>query len=120
MGQNEFLKKRDERDRKYFEAGMQTGIQTVTDYIQLALREPEAVGRDLFGRGRIEKLFAVCSKMDDHFHVAFSGGVEADYVQEELDAALREIYGDDLVPFGERYPWVKKFGYLKPQKGWVK
>lgn len=116
---NDFLKKRDERDRRFFEAGMQTGIQMVTDFVQIALRDPQTVGKDTFGRGRIERLFQTCGALDDHFHVAFSGAVDADYVQEEMDASLREIYGDDLVPFALRYPWLKQLGYTKPQKGWV-
>ena len=39
--------------------------------------------------------------------------------QEELDRCLREIWGEDLVPFYERYDELKKFKYDKAKKGWV-
>lgn len=118
-GRNDFLKKRDERDRRYYEAGMQMGIQLVHDFMQMALRDPEAVGKDVFGRSRIEKLFKRVSEYDHHFHLAFTDHVEADKIQEEMDSVLREIYGDELVPFNERYPYAKTYGYTKARKGWV-
>ena len=34
-----------------------------------------------------------------------------------IDAALREIWKDELQPFYERYPYVKKIDYTKPIKG---
>ena len=40
-GNNAFLKKQKERDRKFFEAGMQVGMQLASDYITLALRSPD-------------------------------------------------------------------------------
>jgi hypothetical protein len=58
------------------------------------------------------------SMLDDHFCDAFSDSVEADYLQEEMDGVLREIFGDELIPFAERYPIVKQYGYLKARKGW--
>ena len=118
-GKNSFLKQREERDRQYFNAGMSTGIQLASDFIQMALRDPEVMGKDTFGKKRLEKVFAKCHELDDHYHVAFSGSVDADYVQEELDANLREIHGEELVPFDKRYPYVKQFGYMKARKGWV-
>ena len=118
-GNNAFLKARDERDRKFFNAGMQHGIQMVHDYLQISLRDPETMGKDIFGRSRIEKLFGKVKQCDDHFCLAFSNHKEADKRQEEMDDLLREIWGKDMHPFAERYPYAKQFGYQKPQKGWV-
>lgn len=118
-GKNEFLKKQKERDRKFFNAGMIMGVQLVHDYIQMGLRDPDAVGRDIFGRTRIDKLFEVVSNYDDHYSKAFTTDVEADAIRAEMDGKLREIYGDDLVPFEERYPYATQFSYDKPMKGWV-
>ena len=39
--------------------------------------------------------------------------------QEARDRLLREIWGDDLIPFNERYDTVKTIKYNKPKKGWV-
>ena len=118
-GKNQFLKQRDERDRKFFMAGMAMGVQLAHDFIQIALRDKPTMGKDQFGRSRIEKVYRKVQDLDAYFHPAFSDAVDADYKQEELDAALREIWGKDLVPFEKRYPYAKKLGYLKPQKGWV-
>jgi hypothetical protein len=118
-GKNSYIKQRDERDRKFFLAGMMMGVQLAHDFIQIALRDPETMKKDVFGRERIEKLFAKVKDLDEHFNIAFSDDKEADYKQEELDANLKEIWGKDLVPFHQRYPYAKKLGYLKPRKGWV-
>lgn len=118
-GNNEFFRKRDERDRKFFWAGFMMGCQLVHDFIQMGLRDKKAVGKDIFGRGRIDKLFDVCREYDDYFHICFTKHVEADKRQEEMDGRLREIYKDDLVPFQERYPYAKFYGYMKPLKEWV-
>lgn len=119
MAKNDFLKKRDERDRKFYDAGMVMGVQLCHDYVQMALRDPDVMKKDIFGRERIEKLFKKCTEYDEHFSIAFSREVDADYVQEEMDSILREIWGKDLVPFAERYPYAKQFSYKKAQKGWV-
>lgn len=58
-------------------------------------------------------------ELADYYHTAFTFDVEADYRQEELDAHLREIWGDDLKPFYDRYPKLKKLQYGKSRKGWT-
>lgn len=116
---NDFLKQRDERDRKMLLAGMNLGMQAATDYMQMALRDKEVMHKDTFGRGRIDKILRKIMELDDTFSPAYSGAVDADYYQEKMDAALREIWGEDLLPFHERYPDLKKHGYDKPRKGWV-
>lgn len=121
MGGNNsaFFKARDERDRKFFMAGMAMGVQLAHDYIQLALRDPGTMGRDVFGRARIEKLLGKVQDLDDYFNPAFSRDVDADKFREELDCGLREIWQKDLVPFEKRYPYATRFRYDKPMKGWV-
>lgn len=116
---NEFLKKRDEWDKKFYMAGMETGVQLVHDFVQVALRDPETMGKDVFGRARIERLFRKVKECDDYFHLAFTKHNEADKRQEELDDLLREIWGEDTAPFDKRYPYARQYGYEKPQKGWV-
>jgi hypothetical protein len=116
---NEYLKQREAREQQIFARGLSTGMQISADFLQIGLREPEAVGKDIFGRQRIEKLLAFAMELDAYYSKAFSDDVEADRLQEEMDRKLREIYEDDLVPFRERYPYLKHYGYDKPRKGWV-
>ena len=118
-GKNEFLKQRAARDRACYDAGMQTGIQMVHDFVTMALRDRETMGKDAFGSGRMEKLWAKVKELDEHYQYAFSRHVEADAKQEEMDGVLKELYGEDLVKFADRYPFVRQYGYDKPQKGWV-
>ena len=116
---NDFIRKRNERDQKFLDAGEQMGMQKMWDYVQQALRETEVVGPVIFARKRLEKLYRRVSELADHYHPAFTAEREADNRQEELDGVLKEVWGEDLVPFYERYPYLKKIGYDKPQKGWV-
>jgi hypothetical protein len=118
MGKNEFLKQRDDRDRKMLLAGMNLGMQAATDYMQIALRDKEVMGKDTFGRKRIDKILRKIMELDDQFSVAYSGAVDADYYQEKMDAILREVWGDDLLPFYKRYPDLKQHDYSKARKGW--
>jgi hypothetical protein len=119
MAQNEFLKRREQRDRECFRQGLITGMQIVHDYVTIALRRRKVMGKDIFGRGRIDKLFAEVEQLDDYYSRAFSKHKEADAKQEEIDGELKELYGDQLVKFPERYPYIKQYGYDKPRKGWV-
>lgn len=118
MANNDFLKRQKEREQKIFEAGIRIGIQQQWDYTQVMLRDPEIVGRDVFGRARLERLFHGLKKAVDNFHEAFTDGVEADVKQEELDRCLYEIWGDDLVPFRERYDELRSYSYNKARRGW--
>lgn len=119
MAKNDFLKRQAERNRDFFDAGERVGMQKVWDYVQIALRDPNVMGKDLMGRKRMERVFKRAKDLADYFSEAFSKSVEADKRQEELDALLREIWGEDLSVFYERYPEIKKIRYDKPQKGWV-
>ena len=120
MAQNEFLKRREQRDRECFRQGLITGMQIVHDYLTIALRRKTVMGRDTFGTGRISRLTEAIGELDEYYSLAFSNHVEADAKQEEMDGELREVYGDELVRFPQRYPYLKQYGYDKPRKGWLK
>ena len=116
MGENGYLKRQKASRQAALDMGEQLGFQKMWDYVQMSLRDPELMGKDTFGRKRIEKLFAHVHKLVDEYHVAFTDDNEADYYQEKMDAALREGWGPDLAPFYERYPMMKKIRYDKPWK----
>lgn len=120
MGKNAYLEQRAARDQYYFESGEAVGFQRCLDYMQNLLRNPKYVGRDIFGRKRWELLYEGLKECDKKFGNAFTHEVDADVCQEKLDSGIREIFGDDTLPFCERYPLFKKPDYNKPMKGWVK
>lgn len=119
MAKNDYIRQIRDREQQVFNAGTRLGIQQCWDFLQLALKDPEVMGRDVFGRARLEKVYQGIKARVDYFHPAFTAEVEADVRQEELDRCLREIWEDDLTPFYERYDELKKFKYDKAKKGWV-
>lgn len=116
---NAYLEKQRKLQQAYFDAGEEIGIQKAWDYIQIALRDPDAMGKDVLGRKRIEKVYKKLTELADFYQAAWTDDKEADYYQEKLDAQLREIWGDDLKTFYERYPTMKQLGYDKARKNWV-
>ena len=115
---NTYLERRQAVNQAMLDTGEQMGIQKMWDYIQIALRDPETMGKDVMGRKRLEKLYKKTMELANYFHTAFTDDVEADHRQEELDGALREIWGKDLSTFYERYPQLKKMDYNKSKKNW--
>lgn len=118
-GNNSYIKKRDERDQKFFEAGVDVGFQKAMDYVMNALRDPRLVKGDIWGESRLFALHNLVYEYDDHFHPAWNAKHKmADYLQRELDAQLKEGCGRYFVPFAERYPVLKEIRYDRPMKGW--
>ena len=118
MATNGYLAKRAALNQEILDIGIECGKQQIMDYMTIVLRDPNVVGSDIFGRERIDKVFAAIEALDKEFVDAYTLKVEADYLQETLDRKLREVYGDELVTFRERQPHIKQLGYNKARKGW--
>ena len=116
---NAYLDKKAAREQALLDAGMSCGKQQMVDYITLVLRDPDYIGKDVFGRERIEKVLAGLEYYDRLYKDAYTVKKEADVWQERLDKKLREVYGDDLVPFAQRQPDILMPNYNKKKKGWV-
>jgi hypothetical protein len=116
---NTYLDKKKEREQTLLDIGVTCGKQQIVDYLTIALHDASIMGKDTFGRERIEKVLVRLMQLDSEFSDAYTVKAEADYLQEKLDRSLREIYGDELIPFSERQPYVKQMGYKKSRKGWV-
>ena len=120
MGQpSAYMRKLHQEKQALVDAGIQCGKQQIVDYLTLVLRDPDYVGRDIFGRERIEKIIVGLEAYDKLFKEAYTVNKEADYYQEKLDERLREVYGNELVPFVERQPDILQPRYNKKKKGWV-
>ena len=117
--QNPFLAKQEAIRQKCFEVACDTTSQQFFDYMCIVLNDPEIMGKDIFGRERIEKVFLGLHEYEMMFDKAYTKHKEADVAQKHLDDMLREVYGDDLVPFAERQPDVLQMDYSKARKGWV-
>ncbi len=86
---NGYLKKRNEINQSFLDAGEQLGVQKMWDYMQLALRDPKVMGKDTFGPERLKKLFKAMQELASEYHTAFTDDKEADYYQEKLDKQLK-------------------------------
>lgn len=119
MAKNGYLEKKLAVQQALVDAGVRCGQQQIVDYLTIALRDPAVVGKDIWGRERIDKLFIALEALDREFADAYTTKKEADYLQDKLDRKLREVYGDELLPFAARQPDIKQVGYDKSRKGWT-
>lgn len=119
MGKNDYMARQRAMQQECLNVGEQMGIQKVWDYLQVVLHNPDVMGHDTFGPDRLAMIYTELKQMVDTYHTAFTDDVEADYYQEKLDAQLRAIWKDELVPFYQRYPALKQIKYDKARKGWV-
>ena len=115
---NAYLQKQEMLCQSWLDMGEHIGIQKIWDYLCIVLHDPDVMGKDTFGKARLEKIYRAMKKLLDEYHVAFTADKEADYYQEKMDALLREIWGDETLSFYERYPEIKKIKYDKARKGW--
>lgn len=114
MPKNDFLSRQKEREHAAFEGGIRVGRQQMFDFLTLALRDPEAMGKNTFSGKRILKVLNRIEELMAEFSPAFEKHDEADYYQAMLDKLLRQAYGDEIrerfYGFSDRYD-VKKFDY---------
>ena len=114
MAKNDFLAKQRAIQQGFFRAGEQTGRQVMLDMMVLALRDPEIMGKDIFGKDRLLKVVNGIKKYMDIFDPAFQATDETDYYRAKLDAALAEAFGDGMNDtFLQRYEFAKEYDYVK-------
>jgi hypothetical protein len=114
MGRNDYIAKRDADRKSFFRAGEQTGRQVVLDMMVLALRDPNIMGKDTFGKDRLIKVVKGIENYLDMFDAAFQATDETDYYRAKLDAALAEAFGEEMHnTFLQRYEFAPEFDYKK-------
>ena len=115
---NSFLEEQKQKTAVLMAIAMDCGSQRILDMLICVLHDPEVMGKDTFGRKRIDRVVDAINLRDQHYAKAYGSGPEADYFQEKLDGELREVYGDETVPFRERNPAIEIPGYEKAHKNW--
>lgn len=112
--QNAYLAKQAAVNRGFFRAGEQTGRQVIIDMMVLALRDPEIMGKDTFGKDRLLKVLKGIKHYLDVFDQAFQATDETDYYRAKLDAALADAFGEGMHDtFLQRYEFAKEYDYVK-------
>ena len=114
MAKNNFLARQRALQQGFFSAGLQSGRQQIIDCVSLALRDPDIMGKDTFGKDRLMKVVQGVAKYIDLYQKAWEKDDETDYYRAKLDAALVEAYGKELHDsFMERYEFLPEVEYKK-------
>ena len=95
--QSGYLKRKKVEIGVYRQAEKETYIQFMSDMFQIALNDPDVMGKDVLGEARIKCVVEAAGRND--------------YFQEKLDSRLGRIFKEKLVPFADRYPWLKRQVY---------
>lgn len=113
---NNFLKQIDKAKRECFVAGCEITEQQMFDMLSLALHDPDVMGKyRTIGADQIRKIADAMVNLESQYHDAWMFKPESDYLQEQLDKNLREIFGE-IEPFQKRYPLCRVWNYNKPWK----
>lgn len=114
MGKNNYIAMRDAMRRGFFDAGLQSGRQQIIDMVSLVLRDPEIMGKDVFGKDRLLKVVKGIGEYIDKYQPAWEKNDETDYYRAKLDDALAEAYGEGMHnTFLQRYDSAPEFDYVK-------
>ena len=112
MAKNDYLARQRAVQRAFFEAGLQSGRQQIMDMVSLVLRDPDIMGKDIFGKDRLIKVVKGIGEYIDKYQPAWEKSDETDYYQTKLDDALAEAYGEGLADsFYKRYEFAPEFCY---------
>lgn len=110
MAKNEYAQRIAAARETYLKIGQDFGAQKMADLVEIALNDPETMGKAL-GEKKIRRIFEKVAELEETFAAAFYANPEQDYWQEMLDRRLSEIFGTETVPFRDRYPWLKEVKY---------
>lgn len=113
---NKFLQQIDKAKQECFVAGCDIATQQMFDMLCLVLHDPEVMGKyRTIGGEQLRRIHVALLEQESKYHDAWMFTPESDYLQEMLDANLREIFGE-IEPFQKRYPLCREWNYNKPWK----
>lgn len=110
MAKNDYAKRIQQRKQLESEIIQRWTAQLCLDTMTIVLNDPEVMGRDVFGKERLQKIGEAFSRYYGECIIGLSPDVKASYVREKLDERLRRIWGETFESWTERY-------YLWEDKG---
>lgn len=114
MGKNGYFERQRIANKTYFNAGLQMGRQQILDMVSIALNDPDVMGKDVFGKGRLLKVVKAIGENIDYFQKAWERHDETDYYRVKMDERLAKIYGDEMHDtFDKRYEYCCDYDYVK-------
>ncbi len=103
---NKLAARIDKQNDNFFNAGRDMGIQWGIDNLQLALLEQKIPPKAIAAACR-----RAMELMDEQHGACDIRDPLADVYQDHIDRGLRIIWGDELVPFEQRYEMMRKIKY---------
>lgn len=73
------------------------------DIMTIVLADSTVMGKDTFGPVRIRRINRRRDELWHQYCKALQAHPEADYLREDIDRRLRQILGDEAVPWRDRY-----------------
>lgn len=114
MAKNDFLARQRAVQHEFFNAGLQSGRQQIIDMVSLVLRDPDIMGKDVFGKDRLLKVVKGIGEYIDTYQKAWEKDDETDYYRAKLDEALAQAYGEGMHnTFLQRYEVAPEYDYMK-------
>lgn len=111
---NKYIAERDAIRQGFFDAGLRCGRQQIMDMLTLVLRDPDIMGKDIFGKDRLLKVIKGIGDCIDHYQKAWERHDETDYWRDKLDKELAQAYGEGLKDsFMQRYEHAPEYDYVK-------
>lgn len=102
---NAYLAKREKEQKARDMIVMQWSHQMCYDALTLVLNDAEVMGKDVFGKKRLEKLAGALNDKITEMLPGMSGAVNASHIRRQVDDELQKICGEDFPSWEERYPF---------------
>lgn len=100
---NQYLAARAEKQKRRDALIMAWSFQLCYDALTLVLNDPEEMGKDVFGRKRLNKLCSAVNAKIREIMPGMTGAVNASHIRRVVDDELRKICGADFAPWENRY-----------------
>ena len=110
MAKTDYAKRLQQRKQLESEIIQRWTAQLCLDVMTLVLNDPAVMGRDVFGKERLQKIGQAFSAEYAKFIVGLSPDVAASYARAKMDERLIRIWGPEFESWEERY-------YLWEDKG---
>lgn len=110
MGKNDYAKRLQVRKQLESEIIQRWTAQLCLDVITIVLNDPEVMGKDTFGKERLQRIGKAFNRYYGECIIGLSPNVAASHVRAQVDQRLVQIWGPEFESWEERY-------YLWEDKG---
>lgn len=102
---NAFLAKQAEKQKQRDLIVMMWSHQMCYDALTLVLNDKEVMGKDVFGKNRLNKLCKALNEKIKEIMPGVSSQINSSHVRAQVDRELQKICGDEFEPWEMRYEY---------------